>query len=196
MNRELKRLLQLSIGLLFILIFFLNLFYYLNNNNFIASASKANQIISSNRLRSPNVKHSSEKWSYPQLNKKDHLKLVALKKQNKILVLNTDRHKVIYTLHAKINIAPQKKPLHILYARGQEIYHIHGARHTNAQNWLGISKGHYIETPVTDLGGHPVSRNLLKAPSTIKNTIYVSRPDAKWLQGVPENTPLIIKEGN
>lgn len=195
MNKESKHLLQLSIGLFFILILFFNIHYYLKSSNFITDAAKTNQVISNNRLRSPNLKRPSEKWSYPKLNNKDHLKLIALKKQNKVLVVNIDKHKVIYTMNAKINIQPQKKPLHVLYARGQKAYHIHGSRHTTAKCWLGISKGHYIEAPVTDLNGQAAPHNLLKVPA-VNNTIFVSGPDAKWLQGLPENTQLFVKEGN
>lgn len=194
MNKELKHLLQLSIGLFFILILFFNIHYYLHAANFIPGVSKVSQVISSNRLHSPSINRPSENWSYPRLSAKDHLKLVALKQQNKIVVVNTTTHKAIYTINAQINVKPQDKPLHVLYARGQEIYHIVGAKHTTAKNWLGISKGHYIEAPVTGLNGQAVPHRLTKIPAT-KNTIYVSKADAKWLQGIPENTPLIIKEG-
>lgn len=43
------------------------------------------------------------------------------------------------------------------------------------------------------MDNHRVSRNLQKV-APVENTIQVSKPDAKWLQGVPENTPLLIKE--
>jgi hypothetical protein len=194
MNKELKHLLQLSIGLFLILILFFNIYYYFRADNFITGSSKASQVITSNRLRAPNINRPSEKWSYPKLTTKDPLELVALKQQNKIIVVNTATHKAIYTINAQINVEPQAKPLHVLKARGQEIYHIVGAKHTTAKNWLGISKGHYIEAPVTGLDGQRVPHRLTKINAT-KNTILVSKPDAKWLQSIPQSTPLVIKEG-
>lgn len=50
-----------------------------------------------------------------------------------------------------------------------------------------------LKPPVTDMNNRQVPRNLRKAPK-VENTIQVSTPDAKWLQTLPENTPLIVKE--
>lgn len=195
MNKELKHLLLIAFGLLLVLIFSFNLCYYLRSNNFISQATKTSQIINKNRLRSPNTKRSSERWSYPKVTKSSQLKLVAVKKQRLLWVVNTRNNHIIYTIHAQINIPVQKKPLKTLYARGQQIYHVNGSKQATGNNWLGISNGYYIETPVSDFTGQHVSHNLFKSP-VIQNTIQVSKPDAKWLQKLPENTPLIIKEGD
>lgn len=119
--------------------------------------------------------------------------MVAVKQAKRILVINSNKRQVIYIIHAQINLPAQKNSFRLLHARGQQIYHINGSQQAIAKNWLGINDGNYIETPVTDMSNHQVSRNLRKAPK-IENTIQVSTPDAKWLQTLPENTPLIVKE--
>lgn len=191
MNKELKHMLIISIGLFFIFIFIFNIYTYCTGS-FISQASKASQILSYNRLRSPNIHHASEKWTYPQIEKKQ-LELIALKRPQKILVVDTSNHRVIYAINARINLPTQQHSLRVLHARGQQIYHINGSRQATAKYWLGINNGYYIETPLTDMDNHRISRNLQKV-APVENTIQVSKPDAKWLQGVPENTPLLIKE--
>ncbi|MBB1079640.1 hypothetical protein H5S09_07155 [Limosilactobacillus sp. STM2_1] len=191
MNKELKHMLIISISLFFIFVFIFNIYTY-HTGNFIPQASRASQIISYNRLRSPNTHRASEKWTYPKIEKKQ-LALIALKKPHKIFVVDTKNHHVLYIIHAQVNLPAQNHPLRILHARGQQIYHISGSQQATAKYWLGISNGNYIETPLTDMDNHHVPRCLQKIPP-IKNTIQVSKPDAKWLQGIPENTPLLIKE--
>lgn len=192
MNKEIKHLLLISVTLFLISIFIFNIYTY-HATNFVPQASKASQIINRTRLRSPNINRPSEKWTYPNVNN-SHIELIALKKPQQVLVINSNSHRVIYIVHAQINLPAQKSPLHILHARGQQIYHINGSRQAVSKNWLGISNGNYIETPVTDMNSHHVSHNLRKVPR-VENTIQVSHADAKWLQALPENTPLLVKEG-
>lgn len=191
MNKEFKNLLIISVSLLFMFILIFNIYAY-HSNNYLPQASRTSQIISYNRLRSPNIHRASEKWTYPSLKNKQ-LMLIALKKPQQVLVINIKEHRVIYVVHAKVNLPAQSQPARILHARGQQIYHINGSQQATAKCWLGINNGGYIETPVTGMDGQHAPRNLYKAPS-IKNTIQVSEPDAKWLQSVPKNTPLLIKE--
>lgn len=191
MNKELKHLLVISISLFLIFIFILNINTY-HGHHFIPQASKQSQIICRNRLRAPWLRYSSEKWPYPKIDHRQ-LELIAVKKQHLILVVDTNKHQAIYAVHAQINPSAQTKPLTVLRARGQQIYHIIGARQTTGQYWLGISNGDYIESPLTGLNQQRVPHRLTKV-SPVENTIQVSRPDAKWLQQVPKNTPLLIKE--
>ena len=191
MNKELKSLLFISTGLFLSFVLIFNLYTY-NATRFIPQASKTSQILNQNRLRAPNIHRSSENWTYPKIDN-DPIELVAVKQAKRILVINSNKRQVIYIIHAQINLPAQKNSFRLLHARGQQIYHINGSQQAIAKNWLGINDGNYIETPVTDMSNHQVSRNLRKAPK-IENTIQVSTPDAKWLQTLPENTPLIVKE--
>lgn len=191
MNKELKHLLTISLTFLGIFIVIYNANVYCTTD-FATQATKMSQICSQNRLRTPNVHRASERWTYPPL-KHATVKLVASKRQQKVLVINRENSRVIYIIHAQINAPAQKGSLQVLQARGQQIYHVNGSRQATASNWLGISQGYYIETPVTNLDHEKVPRDLHHAPK-INNTIQVSAPDAKWLQQLPANTPIQIKE--
>lgn len=193
MNKELKRLLQISIGLLALILISINIIYDHHSQNFVANASKTSQIINTNRLRSARLNRPSEKWPYPKINHQSQLTLVGVKASNQLFVINRQTNRVIYIVHAKINAKPTAQPLKVLKASGQEIYHIHGAKQTTGQSWLSLSNQVYLEAPLRDSNNQPVSNKLLKIkPSS--NLIYVSSHDANWLQNIPTNTPVYIQE--
>lgn len=193
MNKELKRLLQISIGLLALILISINVVHDHQSRNFISNASKVSQIINTNRLRSARLNRPSEKWPYPKINHQSQLTLIGIKATNQLFVINRQTNRVIYIIHAKINVKPTNQPLKVLKARGQEIYHIHGAKQTTGQSWLRLSNQAYLEAPLRDSNNQPVSNDLLSTiPSS--NLIYASSHDANWLQSIPTNTPVYIQE--
>lgn len=187
MNKELKAMILSALAMLLVLIVAINVFHY-SSNNYISEADRYSQQMALNRLRHPHLSRSSEFGKYPMLKNKQHLKLIAVRKSNRLYVTNSQ--KVIYVVNAQINHHPTVTTINA--ARGEQVNHVNSKTQSTSINWTNFGKLGYIESP-TVINNHRIHGNWLQNSHHVANTIEVSKPDAKWLQQLPANTKLIIK---
>lgn len=176
-----------SIGILTILLIIINI-VNMGSGNYIDEATKGSQRIALNRLKKPHNNRSSELGSYPKLKKQKGVELLALKKNNRLYVINN--HRVIYIVNAKINLDPTSTRINA--ARGERAFHVKNAKQSIAVNWLSFAKLGYIES-IVSVNNHQVRGNWINDKYHLPNTIEVSKPDAKWLQQLPKDTELVIR---
>lgn len=187
MNKELKVMIYSALSLLVILLVAVNVIN-LNSSKYINEATISSQRIALNRLKHPNLNHSSEIGKYPQLRKQKKIKLLATRGTNRLYVIS--EHKVIYIVNAKVNIKPTITTLNA--ARGEYTFHVNGNSQGISNNWLNFGKLGYIESPYT-INNHRVRDNWIKSKHSLPCTIEVSKPDAKWLRQVPKGTAIIVR---
>lgn len=188
MNREQKHLFYLIAIFFTISVVIINAHAYLSSSKFIPDAGRASQVVSANRLRHPNRNRPSENKAYPNLRKQSHLRIIAVTKLQKVFVLSG--HRVIYTMHARINAKSQATSSQGRF--GQQINYVGGKQALGASNWVALSNHLYFVAPAT-IGQHAVAKNWLKQSFNFPRTIQVSQPDAHWLQSLPKGTPVTIR---
>lgn len=186
MNKELKTMLYCAFLILAIIAIVINV-VSLSSSGYVEGVTKSSQRLALNRLKIPRLKHSSEIGGYPRLRKHEDVKLIAVKKDNRLYVVKN--HQVIYIINAKINHSSTTTRLNA--ARGEVAFHVEGKTQSIAEKWISFDKLGYIETPVS-IDGQKVKGNWLKDKSHVPNAIEVSRPDAKWLQQLPKGTEIVI----
>lgn len=189
-NPELKAMWRLAFPGLLIILVVINLFAWLHTSQHVTGVSYASQVVTENRLRHANIKHSSViGGEHKHLTSKDHVKLIAVKKRNLVYVV-TKRH-VVYALHAKVNLKNGHAGV-INDARGQQNTHVVNGKQITASTWTSFGSAGYIESPET-VNGQKVRGNWLKQRTKLTNTILVSRPDAHWLQKMPKGTAIVVQ---
>lgn len=186
-NHELKRMLESALGLLAGCLVVLNL-VSLNPHHYLATATVSSQRLALNRLKPPHLNQASEHGKYPRLSSHDKVKLIALRKQNRLYVIRN--HQVIYLMNAQINFKPTTTVINA--AHGTAAIHVNYQHQQMGTNWTSFGQIGYLEAPFS-IQGHRVHGNWLRLKATIPNTIEVSRPDAHWLQQIPQGTALTIK---
>lgn len=106
MNNELKRISLITIIIFLIAVAVINMHTYLDAGKYIPEASRVSQVRNTNLLRKAKLNHPSEHKPYPHLAKMKKLRVIAEPALKRVYVL--DGHKVIYIMHAKINLRPGK----------------------------------------------------------------------------------------
>lgn len=188
MNSKQKQFILLTTILFGVIVLFINIHAYLDSSHFITGASKTSQVLNVNRLRHPNINKPSEKKSYPSLSKRGHLRLIAVAGLKRIYVL--DGHRVIYIMHARVST--NQHSLIFRGPHGQQIDHVEAEQTLAGCDWSALSRQCYIIAPAA-IDQKQVKKNWLKTDFDFPNSIQLSRPDAKWLQGLPKNTKITIR---
>lgn len=188
MNEELKKMFKVGFGVFALLLVIINFIAWLSHNQALG-ATYSSQCLAVNRLRSPRVGRPSEHGHYPQLARHQRVKLVVMKKEKRLYVLSN--HHVLYIINAKTNLAPTTTQIN--GARGTIIFtQNNGIRQVGA-NLLSLNHADtFIEAPAY-INNHRVHGNWLRSRYQCTNTVDVSKPDAHWLQSLPNNTRLVIK---
>ncbi|MCH3910543.1 MAG: hypothetical protein LKE20_00165 [Limosilactobacillus oris] len=190
MNEELKKMFKVGFGVLALLLVIINFIAWLSHNQALG-ATYSSQCLAVNRLRSPRVGRPSEHGHYPRLARHQRVKLMVVKKKKRLYVLSN--HHVLYIINAKTNLAPTTTQIN--GARGTSIFTQNNNVQQVGANWLSLSQADaFIEAP-TYINNHRVRGNWLYSRYHCTNTIDVSKPDARWLQSLPNNTRLVIKQG-
>lgn len=187
MNIELKKMMRCAFLALAVVIIGINAFGFYSHN-FIVQATFVSQRMALNRLRRPNLRHSSEWGKYPLINPKQNYQLVAVRHTNRLYVIC--HHKAIYVANAKVNLPPTTT--HVNRARGERTFHVHHNNQIIAENWVSFDKLGYLEAPMMVNGKHSRA-NWFKNRAHFPNTIEVSSQDAHWLQQIPKETTLTVK---
>ena len=186
-NKELKAMIYTAISLLITLLIIINIVNF-GSDNYINEATKSSQRIALNHLKRPHLNHSSELGKYPKLKGQKNIELLALKRTNRLYVINN--HRVIYIVNAEINLNPTSTRINA--ARGERAFHVKNSKQSITVNWLSFAKLGYIES-IVSVNNHQVRGNWINDKYHLPNTIEVSKPDAKWLQQLPKGTELIVK---
>jgi hypothetical protein len=187
MNKELKNIFQITVVLFVILALIVNLHAYLNTKGFIPEASRASQVINTNRLRDARRNKPSEYHGYPPL-KRQKLLLIADSKLNKVFVIHN--HRVIYILHAQIHTP--KKQLTSQGKTGEQLTYISHSKAYAAQTWSEFGHHFYFVSPIS-VNQKNISNDWLKTSFSFPGSILLSQPDAHWLQSLPKGTRIIIR---
>ncbi|MGM9892498.1 hypothetical protein [Limosilactobacillus sp.] len=188
MNSELKRISLITLVVFLVLTLGINVHTYLDSSKFIPEASRRSQVRNINLLRPTNLNHPSEHHNYPNLRQAKKLHLVAEPALKRVYVLSG--HRVIYIMHAQINLHPQR--LTSQAKSGQQLYQKRGSQLVTGLNWTEFGHHYYFES-VAAVNQQTVKKNWLKKPVAIPGTIQLSQPDARWLQSLPEGTPITIR---
>lgn len=188
MNSELKRISLITAVIFLISVITINIHTYFDAGKYIPEASRSSQVRNTNLLRKAKLNHPSERKHYPDLAKKKKLRVIAEPTLNRVYILNG--HRVIYIMHAKINVRPDK--LVSQGKSGQELYQKQGKQFISGVNWTEFDHHYYFEAVVT-ANNQPVKRQWLAKATAVPDSIQLSIPDARWIQGLPKNTPVIIR---
>ncbi|WP_295746966.1 hypothetical protein [uncultured Limosilactobacillus sp.] len=150
-----------------------------SSGKFIPEATRSSQIIAANRLKKPRWNRSSEWKRHPKLT--PPLTLVANGKTNRLYIIR--QRKVLYITNATVKCQPTTTTVSSL--RGEQTIHINRHKEVHATSWTNFAQRIYLETPAKnrwwDTKQQPV------------NTLWVSKPDAQWLQHLPKETKLIVQ---
>lgn len=183
-----KKMFKTGFGILALLLVMVNLTAWFSQDRMLGT-TYASQCLAANRLRGPRVGRPSEHGHYPRLARCQRVRVVAVKRENRLYVIS--RHRVVYIVNARVNLVPMTARLN--GARGTVIFNRNDRVRQAGINWLSLSQaGTFIESPVY-VNNHRVRGNWLHTRYHCTNTIDVSKPDAHWLQGLPQATQLVIK---
>lgn len=177
-NKELKAMMIIATAEFIVVIMIINSIN-LFTGVFITEATRRSQIIATNRLKKPHWNRPSEFQRYPNLNKP--ITLVATRKTNRLYIIH--QQQVIYIANATIKCHPSMTTASQL--RGEQAIHIIHHKKVPATTWTNFHQRIYLETPTKKSWWKPKQQPV--------NTIWLSKPDALWLQHLPRGAKLIIK---